>query len=61
MAEKGRNVAGFALDKSAIYSYFFDEVLEGGRDYATAARFDASAQSFAQRALHAPYASGNTV
>ena len=54
-------MAGFALGKSVIYNYFFDEASKRGRNYATGARSASKAQSFAQRALHAPYAPSKTV
>ena len=50
MAQIGRNVAGFALGKSVIYSYFFDKALKTSRQTATGGRFDHVSLRFAQTA-----------
>ena len=50
VAQKGRNMAGFALIKSAAYSYFFDEASKMSRQTATALVFKAFLLRFAQSA-----------
>jgi hypothetical protein len=50
VAQKGRNVAGFARDKSIIYSYFFDKALKTSRQTATGGLFEPISPRFAQRA-----------
>ncbi|MBT8068319.1 MAG: hypothetical protein KJO09_13840 [Gammaproteobacteria bacterium] len=50
MAQKGQNVAGFALIKSAAYDCFFDEALKKSRQMPTAVLFSRFAGRFARLA-----------
>jgi hypothetical protein len=50
VAQKGRNVAGSALSKSAAYGYFFDKALKTSRRTPTAGLFSRFADRFAHPA-----------